>query len=274
MTAIESFQEGRLAEAIEAQLKEVRSHPTDAPRRLFLVELLAFTGDADRARRQLDAVPTGDPKIDKAVRDARDLVDAHAARLRLFATGEQPRLFSSRPSHIDLRLEGLEMLRAGNFAQATSKLAEAAEAAEDIPGTLDDRPFTRLRDTDDRLAGVLEVLALGRYYWVPLEQVTGLAMNPPKYPRDLLFIPARLEMGDETGEVFLPATYPGSSAEPDPQIQLGRLTDWRPSGPDGPAIAFGSKVFQVDDDDVALIDWRKLIRDVVAPTEPAAESVP
>ena len=36
-------------------------------------------------------------------------------------------------------------------------------------------------------------MAHGAYYWVPLEQVETITMNVPKAPRDLLWVPARLE---------------------------------------------------------------------------------
>ena len=54
-----------------------------------------------------------------------------------------------------------------------------------------------------------------------------MAMNPPRFPRDLLYVPARLELADEAGEVFLPALYPGSHEHADDQVRLGRMTDWK-----------------------------------------------
>ena len=51
--------------------------------------------------------------------------------------------------------------------------------------------------------------------------------EPPRFPRDLLFIPAHLELEDEQGDIFLPALYPGSHEHPDDQVRLGRMTDWK-----------------------------------------------
>src|SRR5262245_43141677 len=61
MSASEAFKAGRLQEAIDAQIQEVRAHPADHGKRLFLFELAAFAGDLDRARRQIDAVKYDDP---------------------------------------------------------------------------------------------------------------------------------------------------------------------------------------------------------------------
>jgi type VI secretion system protein ImpE len=272
MTAIEHFHDGRLADAINAQLQEVRTNPTDPGRRVFLAELLAFSGDLDRARRQIETIPLGEPRVDRAVRDVRNLLDSETARRLTFSTGQQPQFFGDAPEHLMLRLEALKLIREGALEQATELLVRAEEMTPTLPGTLDGRAFTRLRDTDDVLAGVLEVLALGKYYWVPLESVVSLSMNPPRFPRDLLFIAARLELAEESGEIHLPALYPGASAESDILLQLGRLTEWRSTGEGGPTAGVGAKVYQIDDDDVALIDWRQLSRAEAATSTMAPDS--
>ena len=58
VNAGELFRSCRLKEAITAALEEVRNNPTDAGRRLFLSELLCFSGELQRADNQLDAVGT------------------------------------------------------------------------------------------------------------------------------------------------------------------------------------------------------------------------
>jgi type VI secretion system protein ImpE len=58
MNASELFKTGMLSDAIAAQVQEVKSHPADHGRRLFLFELLAFAGDLDRARKQIERSTT------------------------------------------------------------------------------------------------------------------------------------------------------------------------------------------------------------------------
>jgi type VI secretion system protein ImpE len=128
-----------------------------------------------------------------------------------------------------------------------------------VKGQLNATPFTSLRDCDDLFAGVLEVMAQGNYYWLPLEQVNVLAMNAPKFPRDLLWMPARLEVRDgPTGDVFLPALYPGSHAHADDLVKLGRMTDWK-SDEGGPVLGVGLRMFLVEDEAVSLPEWRELV---------------
>jgi len=127
-----------------------------------------------------------------------------------------------------------------------------------VHGELNDKPFQTLRDCDDLFGPVLEVMAHGDYYWLPLQQVESLMMNAPKYPRDLLWLPAKLSLRDgPAGDVFLPALYPGSHQHADNQIKLGRQTDWQ-GGDAGPVRGIGFRMFLVDDDAKSLLEWREL----------------
>jgi len=101
------------------------------------------------------------------------------------------------------------------------------------------------------------VFAKGKYLWVDLSQVETLLINPPRFPRDLLYIPARLETPTVAGEVFLPALYPLSFRHADDQVKLGRLTDWL-SAEGGPTLGAGQHTFLADDDPVGILEWREL----------------
>ena len=106
---------------------------------------------------------------------------------------------------------------------------------------------------------MLEVLARGGYFWVPLEQVEALALNVPAFPRDLIWLPARLTLQDgQEGEVFLPALYLGSHEHADDQVKLGRATDWK-QAEGGPVLAAGAKTFLVGEDGSTLTEWRELL---------------
>jgi type VI secretion system protein ImpE len=258
MSASELFKAGKLPEAIEAQIKEVKANPGEQAKRLFLFEMLAFAGDLDRARRQIDAVNYGQMELDTAVLAYRKLLDAEQARRRLFSDGVSPQFLKEPPEHVRLRLEAVNRLREKRPAEARETLDRAAAGSAAVQGQLNDKPFTSLRDCDDLFGTVLEVMAQGNYFWVPLEQVDTLAMNPPKFPRDLLWVPARLEIRDgPAGDVFLPALYPSSHEHPDNQVKLGRMTDWK--GAEGePILGVGLRTFLVDDDAMSLLEWRSL----------------
>jgi type VI secretion system protein ImpE len=143
--------------------------------------------------------------------------------------------------------------------EAAKMLREANENATHLKGQFNDKEFDGLRDADDLFGPVLEAFSQGRYFWVPLEQLASVAMNPPKYPRDLLWAPARLMLKDgATGDVLLPALYPGSHEHADDQIRLGRSVDWL-TPVEGLVRGVGVKTFLIGDDAPTLLEWRELL---------------
>jgi type VI secretion system protein ImpE len=272
MTAPELFKAGNLAQAIDAQLKEVKANPADHGRRLFLFELLAFSGDLDRAQRQIDAIDYKEAEKDIAVLGYKKALAAEKERREFFQGGATPQFLGTVPPHARLRLDAAKHLRENRPAEASALLAQAGTAAPEVKGQLNGKPFTGLRDCDDLFGSVLEVLAMGKYFWVPLEQIASLAMNPPRFPRDLLWIPARLEIHNgPKGEVFLPTLYPGAHEHPDGQVKLGRATDWKTLD-GGAVVGVGLRTFLVGEEAVSILDWRDLVTE--EPPTPPAETPP
>lgn len=256
MDSSQLFKAGQLGEAIDAQLAVVKAKPMDHGQRLFLFELLAFSGDLDRAQRQIEAINHGQVELDLAVADYRRNLDSERARRDVFAGKRQPEFLQPPPEHVRSRLLGLIRLSENLAAEAADAFAQANDQIPPISGKLNGPPFEGLRDGDDCLGSVLEVFAQGQYYWVPLEQVSSLKMNAPRFPRDLLWMPAHLELqAGEAGSVFLPVLYPGTHLESDVQLKLGRMTDWHG---DAPVRGTGVKVFFVGSDEMSILDWRTL----------------
>jgi type VI secretion system protein ImpE len=258
MNANELYKAGNLAAAIDAQIQTVKAQPGDHGQRLFLFELAAFAGDLDRAQRQIEAVTYEDPNLDLAVVNYRKLLEAERLRRRLFTESLKPKFLLEPPDHVNLRLEAVNRLRENKPAEAAELLNKANEVAGSIKGMLNGKPFSGIRDGDDLFGTVIEGMAHGQYFWVPLEQVTALALNPPKFVRDLIWYPARLEIENESsGEIFLPALYPNSHTHADDEVKLARSTDW--TGGDGsPVRGMGAKTFLVGDDGIGLLEWREL----------------
>ena len=259
MNATELFKAGKLGEAVEAQIKEVKANPADPSRRLFLFELLAFTGDLDRAKRQLDAVKYDDPQKDAAlVRYAR-LLDSEALRRKALHESVMPSFFADPPFHMRMRMDAMmNFLPLHRVSEANGLLDGARQMLPSLQVTLNGTPHTGLHDADDLFGTILEVMNDGQYYWLPLEQVVSVAMNEPKFPRDLLWIPARIELLDgRTGEVFLPALYPGSHLHPDDQVKLGYVTDWK-TWEGGPVLGIGQRTFVAGEEPVGILEWREL----------------
>ena len=256
MTANELFKAGQLAKAVEAQIQEVKTHPADQSKRLFLFELIVFTGDLDRAKRQGDLLKYDNIELESAMQTYRKLLDAEAARRRVFREGTKPLFLGEVPEHVNLRLDALNRLREGNKAEADSILKNAIEATPPANGTLNGKPVEHLRDCDDVLSGIIEVMSHAGYFWVPLEQIVALNLAAPKYPRDLYWISGHMELAQSAGEMYLPALYPFSHEHADDAVKLGRHTDWL-GGENEPIRGQGVKLFLAGEDAVPLLEWRE-----------------
>ncbi|MCL5745216.1 MAG: virulence protein SciE type, partial [Acidobacteria bacterium] len=174
MTAKDLFQAGRLDEAVRALGAELRNDPTDQKRRTFLFELLCFSGEYDRAEKQLDILAGVSKEAGMGALVYRAALHAERTRRRMFETGNLP-------------------------------IGEARTAG----GTIDGKPFGSIEDADPRIGPRLEVFAAGAYLWLPFEHIASVEIQPPQRLRDLIWIPAIIRpgpafQGRELGEVLLP----------------------------------------------------------------------
>jgi type VI secretion system protein ImpE len=256
MNASDLFKQGQLAQAIDAQIAEVKSHPADHAKRLFLFELLVFNGDLERARKHLDIIKFDQVELEAATEKYRRLLDAEQTRRQVFDAGARPHFLDDVPLHAEMRLEAVLLLKDGKTAEAAGMMEEAQKNSPVVKGVFNEKTIEGLCDCDPLLGNILEVVARGQYCWVPVEQIETLDMNPPRFPRDLIWSPARLEMRKSAaGEVFLPAIYPSSYKDADERIKLGRITEFSETAP---VLGKGGKLFLAGDDAVPLLEWREL----------------
>jgi type VI secretion system protein ImpE len=253
------FEAGRLSEAVAAALADVRNHPTDTARRLFLAELLCFSGELERADNQLDATGHGDPQALPSILLSRQLVRAEQARQDFYKAGRVPE-FPGKPDDITrLLLEASIRVREGALADAVSLLDQVEERRPKLTGTCNEQPFSDFRDLDDLCSSILEVLTQnGQYYWVPLARIESLEFREPARPRDLLWRRTHLVIRDGPDiEAFCPVLYAGLSAEEDEMLRLGRSTDWR--GGDGtPVRGVGQRTFLVGEEAIPFLEIQNI----------------
>ena len=267
-TAKELLDAGKLAAAIEATTAEVKDNPTDVSRRTTLFELLCFAGQWERAEKQIDVIGQQSMQSAMAVQVYRANIQAERERERLFDAGVAPHFLTEPTPYVDTHLEALAKLRGGDVAGARALLDQAEEARPAIAGKWNGKPFLDVRDYNDLVAPVLELIVKDKYVWLPLDQVRSVAIEPPKKLRDLLWIPARVEAKDGTiGEVYIFALYAGSHRHADEQVKLGRMTDWKDSGSDL-YVGSGQRLFLVDGEDQPILEARSIQFDLETATGP------
>ena len=173
--ALDLFHAGKLKEALAAATDAVRQHPADAAAREFLGQLLCFTGDFERADRQLDALAQQDPGVAVGVALFRSLLRGEQARQQFFSEGRLPDFLDAPSERMRLHLEASIRLRDNQPEEAARLLEQAEEQRPNLTGACDGQPFEGLRDTDDLTASFFKVLASsGKYYWIPMERVESI----------------------------------------------------------------------------------------------------
>jgi type VI secretion system protein ImpE len=259
VTASDLFRAGKLKDAIAAALDEVRNHPTDTGRRLFLAELCCFAGELERADNHLDAIAANDPQILPWIVTFRQLIRAEQARQDFFAQGRLPEFLARPEGAVSLLLEASIRVREGALEEGARLLGQAEEARPKPSGTCDDQAFDDFRDMDDLTACVLEVLTTnGTYYWIPISQIESIEFSDPVRARDLIWRRTHLVVeGGPDGEVYVPVLYPGAGAEADDLIRLGRQTDWR-GGDQAPVRGVGQRTFLVGEDPRSILELKSI----------------
>ncbi|WP_425617151.1 type VI secretion system accessory protein TagJ [Anatilimnocola sp. NA78] len=256
MDAKQAFDSGNLKGAIEAQTQKVKSAPGDTRARTFLFELLCFAGDWDRANKQLDALSVQEAQAAWGVQVYQNLLAAEKTRQKVFSEGVKPETFIDQPAFLSLHLDAISKLREGNGAAATALLEQSTAQQKVLKGELNGNPVSGLKNADDLLSPILEVMVMRDYVWVPWEQVQSLSVMPPQRPRDLIWAAAKLTLTDGIQRsCYLPALYPGSSAADNDEAKLGRLTDWVQIE-NGPVRGLGQHLLMVGESDIGLLEIR------------------
>lgn len=233
MTAEQLFRAGKLSEAISALNSHLRDNPADLKGRTFLFELLCFSGDYDRAEKQLTILEEeGKKESFLGTVLYRAALNAEKTRQQMFEGKTYPR-------------------QAVNGAAAPS-----------VKGKLNGKEFTTLSDADPRIAEKLEVFAAGDYMWISFHDISWIKIEPPKKLRDLLWMPANLITGPsfrskDLGEVLLPAVSPLSWQHPDDEVRLGRVSEWS-EDESGEVTPFGCKNLLVDGEEISFLEIRDL----------------
>ena len=227
-TAIELFQSGKLSAALAVATEAVRNQPSDIVARSQLSELLCFTGDLERADKQLDAAMQIDTEAAVGVSLLRHLIRSEKSRREVFSEGRVPEFLQQPTDAQQSRLKAVLNLRDGNLPNAAELVATALESESQVSGDSDGRPFEGMTDLDDLLGPTIEIYtATGKYYWLSVEQVISIDFSPIEHLSDMLWRAAQIEtVGEVSGRIHIPALYHNSYESDDDRIRIGQATDW------------------------------------------------
>ncbi|WP_372620185.1 type VI secretion system accessory protein TagJ [Falsiroseomonas sp.] len=253
------FHAGKLADAVAAAGAAVKRAPGDLGARILLAELLAFSGNAERADVILDAAADVEPAAAVAVAEFRQLLRAEGARRQLFRDGRVPEFLGEPNAAQRHALAALVALRAGDAAEAARLSAEAEAARPKVAGRHEGHAFDDMRDADDLLAASFEVLTTtGKYFWIPVERVASVEFHAPRRPRDLLWRRASMSVNQgPDGDVYIPAIYAPPEGMDDASLLLGRSTDW--VGPEeGPVRGLGQRTFLLGEEAATIMELKTL----------------
>jgi len=228
MTAKELLAAGNVRAAEATLAAYLREHPADAASRTFLFEILCFSGQYQRAEKQLAVLSQGGKDAELGAVLYYSALHAEQTRHDIFRKEEYP----------------------------------AVPAAPSPPGKLNGKPFQSIQDMDPAVGARLEVFAAGAYLWIPFQHIASLKMEAPRRLRDTLWSPAFVLtgpsfQGKDIGEVLIPAIYPFSWKSEEEPVWLGHSTEWV-ADEEGHEYPIGQKMFLVDGQEVPLLEIRML----------------
>src|SRR5688500_7651838 len=245
---------GNLTGAVEAALRLVKTNPTNEVARTFLFELSCFSGDWDRAEKQLEVLGHQDTNAMIGSMIYRQNFKAERDRAKLFSDGLKPEFLGTEPPHIAGLFDAVNRVREGNAAEAQAAIDRVDEERPAYSCEVNGEGFSDFRDYNDLTMCVFEAIFKDNYVWLPFENVLSINFFKPKTLRDLYWIQAEVEMVNGLqGEMFFPGLYTGTWKNDNDQVRLGRMTDWREVGNEV-FIGEGTKLFWMDGKDKSILD--------------------
>ncbi|HEY0790676.1 MAG TPA: type VI secretion system accessory protein TagJ [Chthoniobacterales bacterium] len=257
MTAEELFKAGRLRDCQQRLQTELRDHPADVKRRIFLFQLLSVLGEWARADTQLKVLAEVDDGSLLMVNIFQPILVCERLRQQVFAGKRTPLIFGEPPPWIGSLVQALGHFHRGE-GEAGRTLRDAAfAAAPAVAGKINDTPFAWLADADERLGPVLELFLEGRYYWVPFEHLQRVAVEPASDLRDLVWTPVQLTWANGgQGAGHIPTRYVDTEQSADDGCKLARKTEWANHA--GILIGSGQRILATDEAEYPLLEVRNI----------------
>lgn len=250
--------EGDLGAAIAATIEQVKKSPTDNEARTFLFELSLFSGEWDRADKQLDTLGHQNSTAAVGTILYRQNIASEKARVNLYEHSSLPETVGETPEHVKDLLRAVDSIRTGDTAKARELLDAVEENRPAFRVNVDGVEYEDFRDHNDLTMCVFEAFIKDGFFWIPFEDVVSVEFLEKKSLRDVYWPQAKVELTNgSAGEMFIPSMYVNTWKSGDDQVRLGRASDWRDLG-DDVFIGEGTKMFWMAGTDKPILDIGKI----------------
>ena len=266
-----------LAEQLQDLQSQIKRDPGSAKLRIHLFQLLCVMGRWQRALEQLQLCAQLDAKALPMAQMYREAIRCEIYRGEVFAGKRAPQVMGKPPQWMGLLMKALHYDSTGQPSAAADMRAQAMEAAEPTPCSIDGVACEWLMDGDARLGPVCEVVTNGQYYWLPFESCTGIQIDLPSDMRDLVWSPAELLLPNE-GRVpaLIPTRYPEAAGfvpeDPD-QVNLSGATHWIEAAPDS-WFGVGQRVWMSNVGEHPILETRVINIEAAASVPADAAAAP
>ena len=262
MNSKDLIKAGRLSEARQQLIDEVKSSPGDLVKRTLLFQVLIFCGEWVKAERHLEAIAAQDSSRETGVQVYENLIRAEKERMEVCRLKRRSSFLPEAPAYLEMYYEAWNKVGEKQTEEGRKLFDQIDAQRLLVSGTVNGKRFTGFKDTDTFLSFFLEAIIYERYVWVPFESIRELSITPPQTLFDLLWTTARITTWEGlTTNCYLPVLYPDSYLHEDDRVKLGRMTDWTPLG--GPfSKGMGQHVFQLGEEEMAILEIQDVIFNV------------
>ncbi len=141
----ELIRAGRLSEARQYLTTAVKTAPADLGLRTLLFQVLAFSGEWDKAKKQLDVILTQDPGRETGVQVYLNLVHAEQERLEVATLKRRPSFYPQAPSYTEAYFAAWDKVVAQQFEEADKLFDQIQAQRPAVTGTIDRAEFHRIQ---------------------------------------------------------------------------------------------------------------------------------
>ena len=260
-----------LSQLAELQAR-IRKEPQRVDLRIFLFQVYCLQAAWTKAGSQLQVIEGLDAQALPMVQTYREALRCELLRRSVFAGTRTPLVLGDPQDWLAWLLEANRLQSQGHLDQARELRAKAMDAAPATSGNINGEPFEWLADADSRLGPVLEAVLNGKYYWIPLQRLTRVEVDPPADLRDLVWTPVTLTFTSGGSNVALvPTRYPGAEDLSDDRLRMARGTEWTALA-DDIWVGHGQRMLVTDQAEIALMDVRLIELHNAVATAPKPEA--